>query len=99
MRPSPRILSSQQRGVTPRPQGDLGVFDKMLRESCPYHKGPVKHTLGECDLLRRFYNNLGPLTKEVKKKGPSDGDDDKGEEFPNIHNCYMIFWGPSVNFS
>jgi hypothetical protein len=71
----------------------------MLRESCPYHKGPVKHTLGECDLLRRFYNNLGPLTKEVKKKGPSDGDDDKGEEFPNIHNCYMIFWGPSVNFS
>jgi hypothetical protein len=23
----------------------------MLKESCPYHKGPIKHTLGECDML------------------------------------------------
>jgi hypothetical protein len=22
------------------------VFDKMLKESCPYHKGPDKHSLG-----------------------------------------------------
>jgi hypothetical protein len=32
------------------PRGTLrgpNVFDKMLKESCPYHKGPVKHTLEE----------------------------------------------------
>jgi hypothetical protein len=32
----------------------------MLKESCPYHKGPIKHTLGECDMLRCFYNKPGP---------------------------------------
>jgi hypothetical protein len=28
-----------------------GVFDKMLKESCPYHKGSVKHSHGECAVL------------------------------------------------
>jgi hypothetical protein len=36
------------------------VFDKMLKESCPYHRGPVKHTLEECDMLRRYFNKAGP---------------------------------------
>jgi hypothetical protein len=52
----------------------------MLRESCPYHKGPVKHALTGCNMLWRFYNKLDPSAK-----------DDKGDEFPNVHNCYMIF--------
>jgi hypothetical protein len=70
----------------------------MLRESCPYHKA-IKHTLGECDMLRRFYNKPGPSAKEGKKKGLKDGDDDKGEEFPDIHGCYMIFGAPFIDLS
>jgi hypothetical protein len=31
-----------------KPPGGPGAFDKMLKESCPYHQGPVKHTLEEC---------------------------------------------------
>jgi hypothetical protein len=58
------------------------VFDKMLKESCPYHKGPVKYTLGECDMLRSFYNKPGPLAKEGSKKGPSDREDNKDDWFP-----------------
>jgi hypothetical protein len=34
-----------------KPPGGANVFDKMLKESCPYHRGPVKHTLEECDML------------------------------------------------
>jgi hypothetical protein len=30
-----------------RPPGGANLFDKMLKESCPYHQGPVKHTLEE----------------------------------------------------
>jgi hypothetical protein len=36
-----------------KPPGGVNTFDKMLKESCPYHRGPVKHTLEECDMLRR----------------------------------------------
>jgi hypothetical protein len=68
----------------PRPQGGPNVFDKMLKEFCPYHKGPVKHTLGECDMLRRFYNKPGPLAEDGKKKGSCDKEDDQGEEFPDV---------------
>jgi hypothetical protein len=32
------------------------MFDKMLKESCPYHRGPVKHILEECDMLWRYFN-------------------------------------------
>jgi hypothetical protein len=27
------------------PPDAVGLFDKMLDEPCPYHKGPIKHTL------------------------------------------------------
>ena len=28
-----------------------GLFDDMLKKPCPYHQGPVKHTLEECTML------------------------------------------------
>jgi hypothetical protein len=28
-----------------KPPGGADAFDKMLKEPCPYHQGPVKHTL------------------------------------------------------
>jgi hypothetical protein len=34
-----------------KPPGGANVFDKMLKESCPYHRGPIKYTLEECDML------------------------------------------------
>jgi hypothetical protein len=51
----------------------------MLKESCPYHKGPVKHSLRKCDMLWYFYNKLDPSTEGSNKKAPGDGEDDKGD--------------------
>jgi hypothetical protein len=31
-----------------KPPRGANLFDKMLKESCPYHQGPVRHTLEEC---------------------------------------------------
>jgi hypothetical protein len=28
-----------------KPPGGANLFDKMLKKSCPYHQGPIKHTL------------------------------------------------------
>jgi hypothetical protein len=52
-----------------KPSGGANVFDKMLKESCPYHRGPVKHTREECDMLRRYFNKAGPSTEDGKDQG------------------------------
>jgi hypothetical protein len=52
-----------------KPPGGANMFDKMLKELCPYHRGPVKHTLEECDMLRRYFNKAGPSTEGGKDQG------------------------------
>jgi hypothetical protein len=45
-----------------KPPGGANLFDKILKEPCPYHQGPVKHTLEECVMLRRHLKVAGPTT-------------------------------------
>jgi hypothetical protein len=49
-----------------KPPGGANLFDKMLKELCPYHQGPVKHTLEECVMLRRYFHKAGPRRKVAK---------------------------------
>jgi hypothetical protein len=49
-----------------KPPGGANLFDKMLKESCPYHQGPVKHTLEECVMLRRYFHKTAPPTEGGK---------------------------------
>jgi hypothetical protein len=51
-----------------KPPGGANMFDKMLKELCPYHRGPVKHTLEECDMLRRYFHKVGPRRKVARTK-------------------------------
>jgi hypothetical protein len=60
------LVAAVERRNPRRPPGGANVFDKMLKESCPYHKGPVKHTLEECDMLRRYFNKAGPSAEDGK---------------------------------
>jgi hypothetical protein len=46
-----------------KPPEEANLIDKMLKESCPYHQGPVKHTLEECVMLRRYFHKAGPRRK------------------------------------
>jgi hypothetical protein len=71
----------------------------MLKGSCPYHRGPVKHTLEECDMLRRYFNKAGPSTEGGKDQGNNKKGGDKEEEFPEVHNCFMIYGGQVANAS
>jgi hypothetical protein len=75
------------------------VFDKMLKESCRYHRGPVKHTLEECDMLRRYFNKAGPSAEGGRDQGNNNKESDKEEEFPEVHNCFMIYGGQVANAS
>jgi hypothetical protein len=48
-------------------------------------------------MLKKYFDSLG-LKKDDRRKGKSD---DKGgskddEGFPAVHDCYMIYSGPST---
>jgi hypothetical protein len=92
------VAAAEHRNPRKPPRG-ANAFDKMLKESCPYHRGPVKHTLEECDMLRRYFNKAGPLAEGGKDQGNNKKEGDKEEEFPEVHNCFMIYGGQVANAS
>jgi hypothetical protein len=70
----------------------------MLKESCPYHQGPIKHTLEECVMLRRYFHKVAPPAEDDKGQyNKKEGD--KEEEFPKVHDCFMIYGGQVANAS
>jgi len=87
----------------PRGPPDGGIFDKMLEEPCPYHKGGVNHKLKDCHMLRKHFDGLG-FRKDVrddpkKEKGGEKEDDKDDSGFPAVHDCYMIYGGPSTQLT
>ena len=62
------VAAAEHRNPRKPPEG-VNTFDKMLKESCPYHMGPIKHTLEECDMLRRYFIKAGPSAEGGKDQG------------------------------
>ena len=63
------------------PRGGGGLFDDMLKKSCPYHKSSVNHTLEQCEMLRKYYNRVAHRDEDKKKDTGDKGGDD---EFPLV---------------
>jgi hypothetical protein len=81
-----------------KPPGGANLFDKMLKESCPYHQGPVKHTLEECIMLRRYFHKAGPPA-EGGRAHDNDKEGHKAEGFPEVRDYFMIYGGQVANAS
>jgi hypothetical protein len=71
----------------------------MLKESCPYHQRPVKHTLEECVMLQRYFHKAGPPAGDGKGQDNNKKEGDKEEEFTEVHGCFMIYGGQVANSS
>jgi hypothetical protein len=67
----------------------------MLKELCPYHKGLTNHNLEDCHMLHRYFG--GTSVKKDDKEDPKSDDKDGG--FPEIHDYFMIYGGPSTRLS
>jgi hypothetical protein len=80
-----------------KPPGGANLFDKMLKESCPYHQGPVKHALEECVMLWRYFHKDRSLAGDVKGQDNDKKEGDKAEESPKVHGCFMIYGGQVAN--
>jgi hypothetical protein len=76
-----------------KPPGGVNTFDKMLKESCPYHRGPVKYTLEKCDMLRRYFIKVGPSAERWQGPRQRQEGGNKDEEFPEVRDCFMIYDG------
>jgi hypothetical protein len=92
------VVAAEHRNLR-KPPGGANLFDKMLKESCPYHQGPVKHTLEECVMLRRYFHKTGPPAEGGKGQDNDKKEGDKAEEFPEVHGCFMIYGGRVANAS
>jgi hypothetical protein len=82
-----------------KPPGGAGAFDRMLKEPCPYHQGPVKHTLEECIMLRCYFHKVGPPVEDSKGHDNNKKEGNKEEEFPEVHYCFMIYGRQVANAS
>jgi len=72
----------------------------MLKEPCPYHKGGANHKLEDCHMLKRHFDGMGFKKDDQKKEKNGDKRDDKEDEgFPAVHDCYMIYGGPSTQLT
>jgi hypothetical protein len=80
-----------------KPPGGANLFDKMLKESCPYHRGPVKHTLEECVMLQRYFHKARPPAEGGRAHDNDKKEGHKAEEFPEVHDCFMIYGGQVAN--
>ena len=73
------------------------IFDKMLKEPCSYHKGGANHKLEDYQKLKKYFDSLG-IKKEDQRKdkcnNKGSGEDD--DKFLEVHDCYMIYGGPST---
>jgi hypothetical protein len=92
------VAAAEHRNPRKPPRG-ANLFDMMLKESCPYHQGPVKHTLEECVMLQRYFHKVGPPAEGGKGQDNDKKEGDKAEEFPEVHGCFMIYCGRVVNAS
>jgi hypothetical protein len=92
------VAAVEHRNPRKPPEG-ANLFDKMLKESYPYHQGPVKHTLEECVMLRHYFHKAGPPTGDVKGQDNNKKEGDKVEEFLEVHSCFMIYGGQVANAS
>jgi len=87
----------------PRGPPEGGIFDKMLEEPCPYHKGVANHKLKDCRMLKRHFHGLGFKRDERDDSKKEKGGDKEGNKdddgFPAVHDCYMIYGGPSTQLT
>jgi hypothetical protein len=50
-------------------------------------------------MLRHYFNKAGPSAEGGKDQGNNNKEGDKEEEFPEVHNCFMIYGGQVANAS
>jgi hypothetical protein len=70
-------------------------FDKIVKMQCHNHGYLVKHTLEECDLIKRYFSGDYKATGIDAPSEPASNEE-KGDAYPDPKGCLMIFGEPMV---
>jgi hypothetical protein len=70
-------------------------LDKIVKLPCRNHGYPIKHTLEECDLIKRYFKGDNKSTGTDASSG-SISNEEKGDAYPDPKGCHMIFGGPAA---
>ena len=70
-------------------------FDKIVKMPCHNSGYPVKHTLEECDLIKRYFK-VDYKATGADAPSRSTGNEEKGDAYPDPKGCLMIFGVPMV---
>ena len=73
------LLSARRAQEALRPPEEV-VFNKMLKEPCPYHKGGANHKLKDCHMLKKYFNSLGRKKDDQRKDKSDDKSRNKEDE-------------------
>jgi hypothetical protein len=94
----PLMAIAEHKNPQAPPEGGPRVFDEMHEKPCPYHRGPVKHTLKECGMIKCYFSGGAQGKDDLGKRLEEDKGDskEKDDDFPFINNCFMIFGGPTA---
>jgi hypothetical protein len=65
-------------------------FDKIVKMPCHNHSYLVKHTLEECDLIKRYFSGDYKMVGTGAPFGPANNEE-KEDAYPNPRGCLMIF--------
>ena len=84
----------------PRGPPEGAVFNKMLKEPCPYHRGGANHKLEDWRMLKKYFDSLGLKKDNQKKhKGDDKGGSNDVDGFPAVHVYYMIYGRPMTQLT
>jgi hypothetical protein len=56
----------------------------MFKRPCPYHRTTVKHTLKECDMMKRYFSKGAHGNGDQDKKPEGSRSDDGGRMMPSL---------------
>jgi hypothetical protein len=69
------------------------VFEDLRKPKAP------NSTLEECVKLRHYFHKVGPPAEGGRAHDNDKKEGHKAEEFPEVHDCFMIYGGQVANAS
>jgi hypothetical protein len=82
----------------PRGPSAGASWTRCSRNHVPTIRDPQTTTLRTATCSEKYFKSLG-IKKDDKKEDPKVKDGDKDEGFSEIHDCFMIYGGPSTCLS
>ena len=85
------MAAAERKTVKPKNNPPTNHFEKLLEAPCTHHEGPVKHTLKDCNLMKKFLTGTLKKVPDMPKKLEEELNND-GSEYPREDDVVMMIF-------